>query len=251
MKHGFPSLQPSESRSLRRAGRWERVGTQQPFGSGWLIHGLDEMLGALRNVCRRLRWFLVYSLLSVLFSNGCFLPAAPWPSFSLPRSHSSVSSGILSRQQSLRLGSAHLCYTVMEYPSWKGPARIMGSNSWLHTEPPKPYGWEQSSNILWSLVALGHATALGSPFHVHHPLVQALSLTPTWPFPGTAPCLSDCWVQFPKLKMGTCSRMDAGSFRAHHQNCRFLHAGCPSHSSSIGLIVLIHLAITRLSVSIL
>ena len=31
-------------------------------------------------------------------------------------------------------------------------------------------------------------TALGSPFHAHHPLVQTLSLTSSCPSPDTAPC---------------------------------------------------------------
>jgi len=33
-------------------------------------------------------------------------------------------------------------------------------------------------------------TALGSPFHAHHPVVQPLSLTPSCPSPDTAPCRS-------------------------------------------------------------
>ena len=41
---------------------------------------------------------------------------------------------------------------------------------------------------LWQLGAM--PTALCSPFHVHRPLVQTLSLTPSCPSPDTAPCRS-------------------------------------------------------------
>jgi len=41
---------------------------------------------------------------------------------------------------------------------------------------------------LWQIGAM--PTALGSLFSAHHPLVQTLFLTPTCPFPDTAPCHS-------------------------------------------------------------
>ena len=102
---------------------------------------------------------------------------------------------------------------------------------------------------LWQLTAV--PIALGSLFHAHRPLVQALSLTPhmalLWhnsiPFKqqGSVPKAED-----EDLQQDGCWQLQ-GSYR----NCRFPHAGCPPQASSVGLIVIAPLAIARLSVSIL
>ena len=50
---------------------------------------------------------------------------------------------------------------------------------------------ENAIQILLELLLLrAMPTALGSPFYVHHPLLQTLSLTPSCPSPDTAPCRS-------------------------------------------------------------
>ena len=58
------------------------------------------------------------------------------------------------------------------------------------TQNPNPMSESavQTPPELWQLSAL--PTALGSPFHAHHPLVQTLSLTPSCPSPDTALCRS-------------------------------------------------------------
>ena len=76
--------------------------------------------------------------------------------------------------------------------SWKGLARIIESKSWHHPGPPKIQ--TLCLSVIQMLLELQQLravlTALGSPFHAHHPLVQTLSLTSTPPSPDTAPCRS-------------------------------------------------------------
>lgn len=53
-------------------------------------------------------------------------------------------------------------------PTWKGSTRIIESNPWLYTGPPK----------------LGAVpTAMGSLFHAHHSFVKNPFLTPNLPLP--------------------------------------------------------------------
>ena len=68
-------------------------------------------------------------------------------------------------------------------PGWKGPTRIITSNPWLHTVPPKRKGslWEQCPNTPWTPALRAVPTALGSLFHAHPPLVQTISLTLSCP----------------------------------------------------------------------
>jgi len=54
----------------------------------------------------------------------------------------------------------------------------------------KLYVWEHCSNAPSTLAFGAMPTALGSPFHAHHPRVQTLSLTPSYPSPDTAPSCS-------------------------------------------------------------
>ena len=61
----------------------------------------------------------------------------------------------------------------------------MEFNFRIHAGPPKNH---MTLPELWQLEAV--PTALGSPFHAHHPLVHNLSLIPTRPSPDAAPCHS-------------------------------------------------------------
>ena len=77
-------------------------------------------------------------------------------------------------------------------PSWKGPTRFILSNPWLHRDFPKSNPMPESTDQMFlELLQLSvMSSALGSLFHVHHPLVQTLPLTPRCPSPETAPCRS-------------------------------------------------------------
>jgi len=100
----------------------------------------------------------------------------------------------------------------IEYPNLEGTHKDHSVQTLLPhktTQKPNPMseGIVQMLLELWQLRAV--PTALGSPFHAHRPLVQTLSLTPSCPSPGTAPCHS--------LRSCLCHREQSSALPLHSQ----------------------------------
>jgi len=104
-----------------------------------------------------------------------------------------------------------LSNTSQNISCWKGPTKITKSNPWLLTDCPKAN--PMSENVVQTLPEFQHLRPCPLPWAACSmptaPLVQTLSLTPSCPSPGTAPCHS--------LRSCLCHREQSSALPLHSQ----------------------------------